>query len=496
MTPLSEIISSMSSDDQRKFMSYLKKNKKNQDSQKLKLFKLIKEEKGNPKLIVSKLYGSENKAAYHQLRKRLFAEIVNFIANERFNKEEEHVLEIKKLILTGKSLIENKNYKPGFKLLKKAEEKAFEETEVELLNEIYNLNIQFAHYNPAKELESSIKKLEQNRSQMIQESNLNMAYATVKEKLEEFHKKGIQIDFNKLLNEVFDRFQITEKSGSNYKTLYQLVQIIAANANVTKEYDKVSPFVTSWYSRIENKEDEKNRYLFFHIKLLYFIANIFFRDKNFEKSNYYLSKIEQLISENRKYAKIFETKIIVLKALNTNYLSHNDKAQELIEKVILGNPDMKNKDILDAMIVASMIYFHKKDYKKIQSIYSKMLASDTWYSNTMGNLWVMNKNLIEILAHIELENIDYADARLESFLFKYKDYLKKDQRATVFLKYLKTSFTHPEKLKSQDFMDSFYDSVETKPVPQEDIYIMSFFAYLKAKMIGEETYETTLQLFE
>ena len=496
MIPLSDIIRSMSSEEQGKFMSFLKKNKKNTDSHKLKLYKLIKEEKVNPKLIGAKLYGNGSIAAYHQLRKRLFSEIVDFIANERFNLEEEHVLVVKKLILTSKHLIENKNYKTGFKLLKKAEEKAADENEVELLNEIYNLSIQFAHYNPAKELESVVRKLETNRSQMIEESNLNMAYATVKEKLEEFHKLGVEIDFNKVLEEVFERFQISEKSGSNYKTLYQLVQIIAADANVTKEYHMVAPFVTGWYSQIQEKEEENNRYVFFHIKLLYFIANVFFRDKNFEKSNHYLSKIEKLILEKKKYSKIFGTKILVLKALNTNYLGKNQEAQEIIEKVVSSKPDLKNKDVLDAMIVASMVYFHKKEFKKVQSIYGQLQASDSWYTKTMGALWVMNKNLIEILNHLELENIDYAESRLESFNAKNKEYLLQDPRAISYLKYLKISYSHPDKVQTEDFKTTFFEAVEKNPRPREDIYVLSFLAYLKAKMLGEETYETTLKLFE
>lgn len=472
----------------------MKKNSKNRESKKLELFRLILNKKINEKEYPTKLYGEDNKVAYHQLRKRLFAELINFISSERFNQEEEHILEIKKLILSSTQLIENKIYKPGFKLLKKAEKKAIQGNEVELLNEIYNLYIQFAHYNPEKELESIIEKLEQNRVQMIQESNLNMAYATVKQKLEEYHKKALEIDFNTLLDEVFERFQISEKSGSNYKTLYQLVQIVAANANVTKDYHLVAPFVTSWYSRVQKISDENSRFVFFQIKLLYFIANVFFRDKKFEISNEYLVKMEELLAENKKYKKVFSVKISVLKALNTNYLGDNKKAQEIIEKVVDSNPDLKNKDVLDAMIVASMVYFHQGEYKKVQHIYGKMHASDSWYAKTMGSLWVMNKNLIEILTHIELENIDYVESRLESFMSKNKEYLKQDKRSAIYLKFLKISYSHPDKVQTDKFKTTFFEAVERKPRLREDIYILSFLAYLKAKMLGEETYKTTLDL--
>jgi hypothetical protein len=485
----------MSSEEQRKFVSFLKKNKQNPDSQKLKLYKLIKEEKVNSKLISVKLYGKDNKVAYHQLRKRLFGEIVDFIANERFNQEEENVLEITKLILTGKYLIESKNYKTGFKLLDKAEKKAQEDSDVVSLDEIYNLLIQFSHYNSEIDLESTIKKLEQNRDLLIQDSNLNMAYATVKNKLEEYRLKGTSIEIEAILDEVFTRFSITEKSGYNYKTLYQLVQIISASANVTKDYQQVAPFVTERYKIIANNEDENNRYVFFHLKLLYFIANIFFREKNFKASNLYLEKMKSLIDRsNKKYEKIFGIKMNVLSALNNNYLGKKEEAVILIEKAITGTKDTKNKDFLDAMIVSSMINFQQKNYQENQTIFSKLNATENWYTKTMGVNWVMNKNLIEILTHIELENIDYADARLESFLFRHKEYLKQDKRAMVFLKYLKTSYTHPEKLKTTEFMANFYNSVETKPAPREDIYIMSFFAYLKSKMLGTDIYETTLEL--
>jgi hypothetical protein len=201
-------------------------------------------------------------------------------------------------------------------------------------------------------------------------------------------------------------------------------------------------------------------------------------------------------SSNKKYEKIFGIKMNVLSALNNNYLGKKEEAIVVIEKAISGTKDTKNKDYLDAMVVSSMINFQQKNYRENQTIFSKLNATENWYNKTMGANWVMNKNLIEILTHIELDNIDYADARLESFLFKNQEYLKQDTRAMVFLKYLKTSYTHPEKLKTKEFMDGFYNSVEIKPAAREDIYIMSFFAYLKSKMMGTDIYETTLKFFE
>ena len=495
MIPLTDIIHKLSKEEQTKFFNFIKKSGKTSISKKAVLFKLILDKKFHPKEFPKKIYGKENKVAYHQLRKRLFDELIKFIAIERFNLEEEQLLEITQLILAGKHLIESKNYSSGFKLIYKAEEKAIAENDTESLDEIYSLLIQFSHYNEATELEEIIKKLENNRVLMIEESNLNMAYATVKETFNTYHQKGIELNFDKILKDVFERFNISEKSGNNYKTLYQLVQIVATNANITKEYNLVAPFVLERYKNISKKEEEQNRYVFFHVKLLYFISNVLFREKRFEESNEFVSKMESLLSINKNYQKVFETKILVLKALNTNYQGNNSLAEEIIEKALKPNSE-NSKDYLDAMVVSSMIYFHQKNYKKVKSIYSQLNASDSWYIKKMGVNWLMNKNLIEILTHIELENLDYVDSRLESFLNKHADYLKHDQRALIYLNYLKISYNHPSKVQTEDFKSTFFNSVEKKPTLREDIYVLSFLAYLKAKMLGKETYETTLELVQ
>lgn len=493
MIPLTDIIHKLSKEEQTKFFNFVKKSGRNKVSKKAILYKLILEKKINPKEFPKKIYGKENKVAYHQLRKRLFDELIKFIAIERFNLEEEQLLEITEYILAGKHLIESKNYTSGFKLLYKAEEKAIQENDTESLNEIYNLLIQFSHYDPESELEEIIKKLEKNRVLMIEESNLNMAYAIVKETFNAYHQKGVEPNLEEILKDVFSRFNISEKSGNNFKTLYQLVQIVAANANITKEYHLVAPFVLERYNSIIKKEEELNRFVFFHIKLLYFISNVLFREKRFEESNQFLSKMEMLLSANKSYQKVFEIKILVLKALNTNYLGNNSAAEKIIEKALDSKTD-SSKDQLDAMVVGSMIFFHQKNYKKVTSIYSQLNASDSWYIKKMGVNWLMNKNLIEILTHIELENLDYVDSRLESFLNKHADYLEHDKRAMVYLNYLKTSYNHPNKVQTEEFKSTFFNSVEKKPTLREDIYVLSFLAYLKAKMLGKETYETTLEL--
>ena len=495
MLNLTTIIQKLSKEEKEKFIIFLQKSKRASDSKKIKLFKLLDDSKNNSKVIIQKIYGKSNPDAYHQLRKRLFNSLVDFIATQRFEKEEENILEITKLILSGKYLIENKIYEPGFKLLEKAEKKAIHEYDFISLNEIYSLLIQFSHYNSKILLENVIAKFEKNRILLNQESSLNMAYAVVKEELENFRKKGVGVEIKTLLEKIYTRFDIKEETAYNFKTLYQMSQIVSANANISKDYHNVLPFVTSQYNRIIQKEEENSRYIFFHLKLLYFIANIYFREKKFLESNTFLEKMKIEIKKSKaKFDKLFSFKIKILEALNHNYSGKNELAITVLENAIEKVKDKKAKDNLDAKVVSCLFYFQKKDYKKINSIYSQFLKSDNWYTQTMGAEWVMKKNLIEILTHIELGNIDFVDARLDSFIRLNRSYLKQDVKTYTFIKYLKIAYQNPDKVTSESFKNKFISSIEIKPALREDIFVLSFWAWLKAKMNQKEIYETTLEL--
>ncbi len=121
---------------------------------------------------------------------------------------------------------------------------------------------------------------------------------------------------------------------------------------------------------------------------------------------------------------------------------------------------------------------------------------DKWLKSTMGRVWVMKKNLIEILTHIELKNIEFVLYKLENFERINKPYLQQDKKAALFVKFLKISVLNPEKVNTEEFIQEFYSQVEEKPREEEDIFILSFFAWLKSKMYNQGIYETTLSLVQ
>ena len=72
--------------------------------------------------------------------------------------------------------------------------------------------------------------------------------------------------------------------------------------------------------------------------------------------------------------------------------------------------------------------------------------------------------MIEILTHIELENYDFVDARIESFTRLNKTYLKQDEKTALFLKYIKIAYQNPEKVTPKTVQENFLDTLELKPL--------------------------------
>ncbi len=496
MIAIDGVISQFSTEEQQEFVKYLKYKNKRHDTKNVQLFELLRV-KHPAKEIPQKLYGKDNKTAYHGLRKRLWSSLVDFMATQSLTHEVSDELEITKRILVARNLLVQKHYNTAFKLLNKAEKKARDILHFSLLNEIYHTQIQYAHKTTyAPPLDVLIEKCAANQQDFLQEEKLNMAYAVIQEKLQKVMYEGEVISLQTLIQETYERFQISYEIGLSYKSLYQLAQIVNSVAAVTKTYFAIEPFLIENYKNISNRLKQSEKHVFYHSKVLYLIANIFFRKKEFAQSLVYLDTMRlEMERQKRRYYKDSFLAYQCLLALNYNYSGNSEKAIVLLEEVV----NLKKYDLeimLDVHLSLIVFYFQQGEFKKAQKIFSKFYHTDKWYEEKAGIDWVMKKNLIELLLHIELGNISYVDSRFVSFQRKYYPFLKKSGEARVitFLKFVKQYYHAPEIVTSEAFREAVIHSFSWKARVEEDIFVMSFYAWLKAKMNKTDLYQTTLEL--
>ena len=162
MNDLKQIVSTLSSDEKQQFISFLEKKNKRKDAKNTHLFKLLSKDDHDSASICYKLYNSNEKDAYHALRKRLYQSIIDYIANANLSEENSVNMQIIKLILASRTFLFKSQYKVAYKLLDKAEVLAKEQFLFPYLNEIYHTKIQYAHKNPDVDLNQLIVTFKDN----------------------------------------------------------------------------------------------------------------------------------------------------------------------------------------------------------------------------------------------------------------------------------------------------------------------------------------------
>ncbi|MEW4924402.1 hypothetical protein [Algibacter sp. 2305UL17-15] len=493
MNDLNSIVSAFSKEEQQRFITYLEKKNKRSDTKNTQLFKLLKDGNLNSEDICFKLYGSPNKAAYHALRKRLFQSIISFSANSSLEDENSIHMEIIKYILAARNYLQQKHYKTAYKILNKAEGIALEHHLFALLNEIYHTQIQFAHACPSIDLDELISKFNSNKEKHQLEAHLNIAYSKIKHRLAHDDTS----DFQTILKNTLEEFNLDIIDKLSFKALYQLISIVSVSAFATNGYLKIESFLISSYTSIASYKDREKQ-PFYHIQILYLIANTLFRNKKFDDSQFYLKLMnEQMLQQKGKYQNTFQLKYHLLLSLNYNFTNKQDTAISLIRPFLkTKHPDIES--LLDLHLSLVMFYFQKEDFKSAHHILSKFYHSDNWYTEKAGVEWVIKKNLIELLLHIELGNIDLVASKLLSFKRNHYNYLKSiDQhRVITFLELVNVYYKNPENvglIEFQTLVETSFDWIEPQ---QEDIFVMSFYAWLKSKMHKESIYFTTMELIK
>ncbi len=494
MTDLKAIISTFSLEEQQQFVSYLEKKNKRNDTKNIQLFKLLAK-KEEPDDICFKLYKSNKKDAYHALRKRLYQSLIDFIANSKMEEENSVDMQLIKYILASRNFLLHNQAKVAYKILDKAEALAKEHHLFSILNEIYHTKIQYAYTNPDVDVETVIKAFKSNQKQHYTEDQLNIVYAKIRQILNDMTYKGEVVDFQTLLNDTLSEYNIDINESLSFKSLYQLMTIVSISAFATNDYLKIEQFLIDTYKTIHHHKT-KEKELFYHIEVLYMIANTLFRNKKFNQSLLYLEQMHQYMNQNNgKYYNNFKLKYNLLLGLNYNYSNQQDRAIEVLEPFKINkHPDLES--LLDIYLSLIMFYIQKDEFKKAMQLFSKFYHTDNWYIEKAGKEWAIKKNLIEIILHIELEHIDMVESRLKSFRRTYSKYLKQIQqeRVLTYLNLLESYHKNPEQVTSTKFKEKVESSFVWLEARREDIFVMSFYAWLKSKMEHKPLFTTTLEL--
>ncbi len=483
MSSISPIIQQFSEEEQQEFARYLKQKNRRGDTKNLQLFKLILA--GNTDKIDEQLYGKPARNAYHALHKRLQDAVIDFVASQSIKGETSEELDILRLLLAARIFFEQKHYKIALKTLAKAEQLGLQYEIYALLTEIYHTKIQYAHLQTNTPLQSIITAAEQNLKYFNQEQHLAMAYATIKARLADNPK----VSAKRVIIEVLDTYSISPNTGFTFKSLFQLMNVLVTAAEMHRNYFEIASYMSELYTIVSEKAALAEKHLYYHILILHLMAVSYFRNKNFTASLSFTEKMKQEMEKQKgKYKRLFEEKWTTLQALNLNY---NNTAIDAIS--LLSNNKLLS---LDGQITLIMCHFQQSQFTEGYTIFRELNHSDQWYEKKMGWTWVVKKSIIEILLLVELDKLELVWSRLESFKKRFAPRLKKagEEKALTFIKLVTLYYDNPNQVITSKFEEKVESSFKWIGTEREDIFVMSFYAWLKAKMTQRNLYEVTLEL--
>jgi hypothetical protein len=492
MDSLSELINLLNISDKKLFKQFLERKNKRSDVKNLQLLNLIvTDDIGG----INNLYNSEkNRDAYHALRKRLQDNLLLFLSQKTFESSHSDTYDALRLVVVGRFLLENDVIKVAFKCLDKAERLAEHLEQFNLLNELLLLKLQYSHLTGAEDLETLTARFEHNQLNMQREAKLNIAYAFLRQELQEIHLKGKVVNLTGLLIATIRKYKISVQDLMTYKSIYQILFIANEYAAIQQNYGLIERYVNRTNHFIQGQANTKEPYLFYHISILYFLANFHLRQRNFTKSTSYLKDMMDLMLADNRYYTLFFLRHQLLFALNLFFTGFAKDAIVLLQEALSSvKPTSKVEDVEDIRICLTMFLALCNDRGSLKQL-SLLTQTDAWYEKKMGMLWTIRKNLMEILVQAQFSNVEFSMSRLTSFRRRYKKYLLKtsEERVLLYLKLVEKYLMKPDVTSEPAYKKAVLTLARTKE--NNDIFTLSFIGWLVARWEKKTAYELVLTL--
>lgn len=490
MDHLHQVIRSLSKKEKQAFQQFLLRHKSRRKRKDIDLFKLLDQAEVPAKQFIrKKLYPNQNSDnSYHALRKRLMDQLTDFILLNSRENDESTAAAIMGWLSMARYLFGKDQNNLAWKMLLKAEALGIQHEHHDLLQSVYQLQIEQADKNGAPAIQEILEAHQINKIRAEEDEKASIAASIIKLKLKAARQHGKSLDFDKTIREVLESYQLTQTLQQRPKLFSHLMTIARSAVLAGKDFQSFEPFLLEQYKRFESTVGFKPSQAQYQLHLLYMIAHVLYRNKRFEQSIQYLEQMEAL-----GVAKIpaFQVKHILLLAANEVFTNKLDDAIEKLEQILESKTiNLRMEDKLNALFNLGIYYFLRKDYRKSIQCGHKLAHSDNWLTQKMGREWVLRKNLSEILLQYDLGNYDLVEKRLLLIQKNYSTILSRKvyKHGNAYIHFLLQISRDPEMLNNKDFALGIQQAIPSEVFEQEDLQEVFFYAWLMAKVMARSFY--------
>ncbi|WP_035563774.1 hypothetical protein [Hymenobacter sp. IS2118] len=520
MDDLRTTLLTLGPDERRDFGVFIQRQRRKaagrQDS---RLYELLVQAKelSSPQLIARLYPEAPNPVAYYALRKRLLRHLTDFLLLRQRQLDTTAAASVRGQLTLAQYLFEAGIPRLAWSTLRKAEKLAHDNEQYEPLNAVYNLQIQYANSPHAEPLPEIIARRHSNKKAADEEERANIADSLLRQRLGEARKRGRAGEpLDTLMHDILGEYDLQEAFARSPSLLCRLMSIARSAMLVRRDFASFAVFIERCYRLMERRHGFAPAQRSYQLRLLYMLAHALYRSRHFARSVAYLEAGRALLQgpDNRKFAE-FGPRFTFLLAANLAFLQRNSESIALLEQALTTTPALPMMEELTARLQLVFHYFAEGNFSKANYTMLRLGRTDHWLEEQLGLEWLLKKNLGEMLIQLELGHEDIALGRIKAIerrlLEQFPGGLAElEAPATLdaalaggpyhfVLKYLglvRDLINDPALVQRPAFAERVAEFPAFLPSEREDLQAMSFYSWLRARLLGRPYYEVLLEVAE
>jgi tetratricopeptide (TPR) repeat protein len=277
-------------------------------------------------------------------------------------------------------------------------------------------------------------------------------------------------------------------------------------------------FVERCYRLMERRHGFAPAQRNYQLRLLYMLAHALYRSRHFADSVAYLEQGRALLQAKGSHTFAeFGPRFTFLLAANLAFLRRNPESIALLEQVLKATPALPVMDELTGRLQLVFHYFAEGNFSKANRTLLQLGRTDHWLEEHLGLEWLLKKNMGEMLIQLELGNEDLALGRLKAIergLVEQFPAVPASpgpadgpvaeptpaggpyQFVLSYLDLVHDIINDPALAHRPAFAARVADFPAFLPSEREDLQAMSFYAWLRARMLGRPYYDVLLEVAE
>ncbi len=499
MKPIEQVLNGWTHKTFDGFLKYLKSRDGRKGVLDLALARSIR--KGNfvPDDFVQESYGKldgKSRAAYHGVRKRLAHQTVKYISEELMGEEDEGEREVFESIRAARYFAKNGQEDWAKSLLQRANRVSDQSGRTFLQNWVLNERISMA----GQQGEATVLALKEERKQRISEMELEqrmmMAKTHLQVRMMQRKSAALANSPMDLLQQTLSEYDLLEGEVKKPKLMHQLAAMVRAVLVASKEFEEARNFLYAQHEQISQAEgaysDEQE------LEMAYFLAHADYRCRQYDLALGRMGELYRLVHAlpvSRKH--FWFSKAVLLEAQTRNFSGQLSKAQELLLDM-LDHPAFSGvtKERYNLILNLAVLYFQLGLFDKVLDTFKLFRHRTQWHVEFMGLEWVLKKQMIEVIALVELYEDEKAlqgIARIRSWseeFFRQPPY----RRVLLFLEWVERYLNDRSSFSNPDVMEKMGKSLAVQSDRREDLQAVAYYTWLKSKAEKRSYYELLLEM--